>query len=464
MSNALQTQAQHQPAPPALIEGNTPLDFSDRQIPPELWSRVRAPIRTGLAVIGVFVFGAFAYAMVAPLAGAVMAPGLVRVEDNAKIIRHRDGGIVREILVNEGDQVQAGQVLMVFDDVPARANVDVTRSAYFGALAQRARFEAEREGAEQITLPQELGSQTENAAVLRLYNDQRALFETRRASLEGQLDILAKRVEQSQTRLDGLRAQLTATERQIELIEDELKGVQQLFDKSLVPRTRLLSLQRAAAELNGNRGNLIAEIARTEQGVGEAQLTISQLRQQRSAEVAEGLRDAQARIFDALPRMRAAEETLVQTRVRAPVAGYVHQLTQFTRDGVVQPGERLLNIVPSDAPLVLEARLKPDEALEVATGMRANVQLATFEARQLPPIPATVQRVSADRLQDPRTGEPYFNAEVAIDPAALKELGTRVRIYPGMSATVMIATSHRTVMDYILSPIKDSMRGALRER
>ncbi|EJW09723.1 type I secretion membrane fusion protein, HlyD family [Rhodovulum sp. PH10] len=441
-----------------------PLDFTDRSVPPELHARVQRPILLGVLVTLFFVVGGFVWACFAPLAGAVVAQGFVRVEDNRKTIKHRDGGIVRDILVEEGQEVSAGQTLMLLDDVIPRANVDVLRAGYRSALVQRARLEAERDDAASMSLPPELAEQANEPAVQALLRDQENLFASRQAALEGQLDVLSKRKEQLATRVKGLEAQLAATEEQAKFVDDELQGVLQLFDQGLVPKTRARALQRTAADLAGNKGATVAEIARTQQQMGETELQIVQLRQQRAAEVADGLRDVQNRISDALPRLRAAEETLAQTRVLAPVTGYVLNLTQFTRGGVVGAGERLLDIVPTDTPLVLEARVKPDEAYEVAPGMDANVKLSTYEARRLPMIPARVTKVSADRLQDQRTGEPYFTTELAIAPDTLRDLGQQVRVYPGMSATVMIGTGERTVMDYLMAPVRDSLRSALKER
>lgn len=447
-----------------LSEQVSPAEFYSTAVPPQMWKHLRTPITFGLGLILVFVVGGLAWAFMSPISGAVVAPGYVRVDQNRKVVKHRDGGIVREIFVREGEAVTAGQVLMQLDETTPRASVEVLRGAYEAALVQKARFVAERDEAPNLINPPELANFGDDAAIQSLVRDQAGLFMARKTAFARQIDVLTSRIEQLRTRIVGTRAQMGAVAQQKKYIDDELEGVAQLYDKALVTKTRMLVLRRTASELEGTRGAQVAEISRTEQAIGEAELEIAKLKQQRASEASEGLRDVQTRLFDTIPRLRAAEETLALTKVRAPATGYVLNLTQFTDGGVIAPGEQLMDIVPMDRPLVFEARLKPDEAYEVTAGMNARVQLATFESRQLPPIPATVTKVAADRLQDQKTGEAYFTTEVAIDKEAFDHLTKTVKIYPGMSATVMIGTGERTVMDYMMGPVRDSMRQALKER
>ncbi|KQO67604.1 hypothetical protein ASF22_20225 [Methylobacterium sp. Leaf87] len=444
----------------------TPIPHSadEAEILRALEARVKKPIVAGMAVVVVFVLGTFVWSAVASLHGAITTPGFLRVESSRKTIKHRDGGVVREILVKEGAVVKQGDVLIRMDDAQPRANAEILSSGLDGLLVQRARLYAERDGADSITLPKEIVARASEPDIAMMIRDQENLFKTRKASMESQFDVLRKRMDQSQTRLAGLDATIKSIESQSALIQDELVGVQSLYEKALVPKARVRQLERSAAELVGNRGAQISEVARTKELMSESEFQIASMRQTRYAEVAEALRDVQAKINDTLPRLHAARETLDMVEVRAPDDGYVLNLTQFTKNGVVTPGERLMDLVPTDAPLVVEAKLKPDEAYEVTQGMKAHIQLATYEARQLPPIPATVTKVSADRQQDQRTGEPYFTVELSIEPEALKDLVKHIRLYPGMSATAMIGTGERTVLDYVTSPVRDSLKGALKER
>ena len=434
------------------------------EVPEELMQRVQKPIRRGLFVLIVFGFGSFGWAAYAKISGAIVAPGFVRIEENRKVIKSRDGGIVREINVKEGETVAKGQILIRMDETAPRSQYEVMRNVLDGLLVQRARFQAERDGAESITLPPELESRRDTPQIQALMRDQNNLFESRRASLAGDLSVLSKRMDQLDTRITGITATLGSLDKQSALIKDELSGVEYLFSKSLVPKTRLLSLQRSAAEIEGNRGTQTSEITRTKESQLETQLQMRSVQQRREAEVNESLRDTQGKIAEVEPRLRAAEEALGLVEVKSPVDGYVLSLTQFTKDGVVTPGERLLDIVPTSTPLLVEAHVKPDEAYEVTRGMPALIQFSTHEARSLAPVAASVTNMSADRIQDPRTGDAYFTVEVSITPDVLKSLPSDIRIYPGMSATAMIGTGERSILAYLVNPVKDSLRGALKER
>lgn len=437
--------------------------YNDVPMSPALRRKVVRPALIGLVVIAVFVFGGIAWAATFSIAGAIVAPGYVKVETNRKNLRHRDGGIVRELHVQEGDKVEEDQVLMVLDDVLPRTQVEVFENQQLSLLAQRARFLAEADNAPEITFPPELLARKDQPAIAALMRDQVSLFEARRRALNGQYSVLRTRMDQLRTRIGGIKEQITSIEKQISLIDEELRGLNVLLDKELIPRTRVLAVQRAAAELEGQRGNLQAEVTRTEQTIGETELQLAYVGQQRSSEVAEGLRDVQLRLADVLPRLQAARGTLDLTIVKSPVAGYVLNLTQFTIGGVISPGERLADIVPLDNKLRIEARIRPDEVNNVKAGMSARIKLMAYAARSAPPLRAEVVTVSADRLQDPRTGEVYFTAELNMDPKGLADLEKLVQVMPGMPATVMIDTGDRTILSYLTSPVTDGLRQSLVE-
>lgn len=438
--------------------------YGDTPIPASLHRKVWRPALVGGAVIASFVVGGIAWAASFSIAGAIVAPSFVKVEANRKSVRHRDGGIVRQILVQEGDRVEENQTLFVMDDVLPRTQVEVFEGQHVSLLAQRARFVAEGEGLARIIFPSELTGRASEPQIAALMRDQNNLFATRQRAIEGQNEVLRQRIEQLKSRIGGIRGQIIAIERQSDLIAQELSDLTILLEKNLTPRTRVLAVQRAAAELEGQRGNLQAEVTRSEQAIGETELQIAGIRQQRSAEVAEGLRDSQLRLAEIVPRLQAARDTLGLTIVRSPVSGYVLNLTQFTQGGVIAPGERLADIVPADAALRIEARIKPDEVHSVRAGMSARVKLLAYAARSSPPIHAEVATVSADKLQDQRTGEVYFTAELVMAAKDLSELQTVLRIVPGMPAMAMIDTGERTILSYLTSPITDGLRHSLVER
>lgn len=438
--------------------------YGDLPISPGLRRSIWRPALIGLVVIAAFVVGGIAWAATFSIAGAIVAPSFVKVEANRKNIRHRDGGIVKELHVQEGDKVEEGQILMVLDDILPRTQVEVYESQQLSLLGQRARFLAEAQNTSEISFPPELLARQSEPAIAVIIRDQTNLFQTRRRALEGQYEVLRTRMEQLRTRIGGVQGQIKAVARQSSLIEEELRDLNILLEKNLTPRTRVLAMQRAAAELAGQEGNLQAEVTRSQQAIGETELQLAQLGQQRSAEVAEGLRDAQLRLADVTPRLQAARETAALTIVRSPVAGYVLNLTQFTIGGVISPGERIADVVPVDAALRIEARIRPDDVHSVKAGMAARVKLLAYAARNAPPVHAEVVTISADRLQDQRSGEPYFTAELSLTPKDLADLQTFVRVVPGMPAMAMIDTGERTILSYLTSPITDGLRQSLVER
>jgi HlyD family secretion protein len=424
----------------------------------QIWS----PIRTGGVVIAIFVVGLFIWAAFSSIAGGVPAPGVVAVQNNRKTVQHLDGGIVREIRVREGDRVAQGQVLVVFDDTQARASVEVMRNQYDSVLAERARLEAELTGARAITWPAELLARRTDPRVVALIRDQESLFRASLSVYESQVGVLGQRAEQYRSRLDGLNAQIASLNEQSKFIDEELTGVASLAERGFAPRSRVLALQRSASALTGDRGARTAEVAGVREAIGESQIQLAQLRQQRTTTAAEALREVQVRIADVTPRLRAAEEVLARTSVRSPATGYVLGLTQFTEGGVAAAGSRLLDIVPADAPLVIRVRVRPDHIDEVRRGMTAQVRLTAFSARQTPSLNGTVVNVSADQLV-PQEGPAYFEAELVIDPAELRKLPPEAVLAPGMPAQALIVTGERSVLSYMISPLTDTLRDSLHE-
>lgn len=453
-----------QPVPPAEVGPASFDPVGDAAAGEIVRLRLRRPILLGTAVVLILVLGLLVWAALAPIAGAVVAPGVVRVENNSKTLRHREGGIVRRILVREGQRVQAGQVLMRFDPVQSQASVDVFQAAYDSAQATIARFQAEASGANDIRFPPELLARQSDPNVAALVASQRGLFLTRTALYRSQATVLAEQARQLETQIAGLRAQAASADSQSSLVGEELQGIRELERQGYAPKSRLLALERSAAGIKGQRGSITADIARARQAIGEIRLQIAQLADRRQTEAAEGLRQAQDKLTEAAPKLRATASSLRETVVRAPVAGYVFNLTQFTEGGVAGPGEQLMQIVPSAAPLIITARVPPNEISDVRSGLPAKVTLTAYNTRTTPQVDGTVTLVSADAEQDEKTGQTFYTAQVRVEPAALAAAGPNVRLSPGMPATVSIVTGSRTVLDYILAPFIDSMRTALRER
>lgn len=442
----------------------TKLTFAPSGDPPRRVSdSARGTIVAGMLILALFFGGFGTWAALAPLDSAVIALGVVKVEGNRKTVKHLDGGIVKELWVKEGDWVEKGQVLVRLDDSDARAKVDIFSGQYDSLKALESRLLAERDGLDTIRFPDFLLDRGGDANVVEILAGQINVFETRRASLAGQIAVLQQRIAQLQTQISGFKAQKRSQDRQLELIREELAGTRQMYEKGWSPKTRVLALERKAASLEGESGELIADIARVRQAIGEAKLQIAQLQKERLAEATRELRDVQTRLGEVEPRLRWAEETLSRTELAAPEAGYVLGLTAFTVGGVIASGERVLDIVPADSVLIIEARIQPSDIDDVYAGMSAEVQLTAYKRRVVPTVDGVLTWVSADRLTDDRSGEAYYVAYVEIDPESLAEAG-EIRLYPGMPAQVMIATGARTALDYLLGPLTSGFDRAFREQ
>jgi len=442
----------------------TELTYAPSGDPPRRVSdSARGTIIAGMSILAVFFGGFGTWAALAPLDSAVIALGVVKVEGNRKTVKHLDGGIVKELLVKEGDRVEKGQVLIRLDETDARARIDIFSGQYDSLKALESRLLAERDGLDTIRFPDFLLDRAGDDNVFEMLAGQINVFETRRASLAGQIAVLQQRIAQLRTQIGGFQAQKRSQERQLELIREELAGTRELHEKGYAPKTRVLALERKAASIEGESGELIADIARTRQAIGEAKLQIAQLQKERLAEATTELRDVQTRLGEVEPRLGWAKEMLSRTELAAPEAGYVLGLTAFTVGGVIAPGERVLDIVPADNTLIIEARIQPSDIDDVYAGMPAEVQLTAYKRRVVPTVDGVLTWVSADRLTDDRSGEAYYVAYVEIDPESLAEVG-EIRLYPGMPAQVMIATGARTAFDYLIGPLTSSFDRAFREQ
>ncbi len=432
--------------------------------------RLRRPMMMGLFVVLFLVFGLLLWAFVSPIKGAVIAPAQVQVEGNTKVIKHREGGVIRQIYVREGQFVRAGQVLLQLDPLQAQAGVDVWQAQYQTALADIARLQSQQAGSLEIQFPQELIARQSDPQVGALLAGERALHLSTMMLYSSQVSALKTQAQQLGTQIQGLRAQMASVDMQSGSIADELSGVRELNRLGYAPKTRVNALDRSAAQLKGQKGSTLADIARAQQAIGGIQIQLAQLEAKRQGDAATGIRQAQDKLAEAAPKLRANTQALFQTAVRAPVDGYVFNLTQFTEGGVAGPGERLVDIVPTGSPLVLNAKVKPNDIAEVHVGMPARVTLTAFNPRTTPPIDGVVTVVSADATTEDPTmpgiqgREPYYAVQIKVDPAQIARIGHGVRMTPGMQASVSIITGSRTIMDYLLGPMTDAMHTALREK
>jgi HlyD family type I secretion membrane fusion protein len=419
-------------------------------------------ILAGLLVAALSFGGFGTWAALAPLSSAVIASGHVRVDSHRKTVQHLEGGIIREILVREGDEVPTGAVLLRLDDTQSGATLDLLRGQHDALKALEARLEAERDGRAAVAFPPTLDARRGDPRVAAILSGQETIFASRRGALDSQFDILRQRVEQLRAEIGGYRAQVASLTAQAGLIQSELKSVEELVALGFERRPRLLALQREAASLAGNRGQQLGLIAKAEQSIGEADMQRASLVSTRANEVATELRDAQTKLVDIEERLRAALHVQGRTEILTPQAGRIVNLRHFTAGGVLRAGEAIVDLVPLEDKLVIEARIQPLDIDSVHQGLPAEIRLSAFRQRRTPMLQGTVTHVSADSLTDERSGVGYYVAQVEIgaDQMARTE---GIKLYPGMPVEVMIVTGARTALDYFFEPVRDSFRRAFRE-
>lgn len=421
----------------------------------------RAAIRVG-AVVVLVAFGGFgAWAALARLESAAIAHGEVKVESYRKTVQHREGGIVRRILVAEGDRVAAGQPVVLLDDTSLRARWRQLHDQYLDALADKARLLAERDQAPAIDFSI-LAAEGAGSHVAEVERAQTALLAARRALLAGQAAVIGKRLGQLDREAEAVVAEQVAKDRQIDLIRDEAGVVAELVRKGLGLRPRLLALQRDEARLVGERNDSVAQVARIRQQQAAAELEIANIRTKRLDQVADDLRHEDTILRDLQQQLVAARDVLSRTVVRAPQDGVVVGLRVHTPGGVLAPGEAIMDVVPGDDQLVVEAQVKPEDVDRVHPGRPAQVRLHTFMAGLTPPALGRVVRVSPDLIRDDHANTSYYLARVVLDPASLRRLPGPLS--PGMQADVLIATGARTPLEYLVEPLSRSMAVAFRER
>lgn len=417
----------------------------------------------GTALVVLLVCGLGGWAAWASINGAVIANATVVVESYSKKVQHVEGGIVSEIHVRDGDRVKAGALLLRLDQTEHRAELAIVDARLNELLASEARLKAERDEAETIQFPEELARGASVTGIETILAGQQKLFAARARERQGKKEQLRERIGQFEEEISGLQAQKAALEQQIKLISEELEGVLILRKKELVPTTRWLALQREASKLDGERGSLIAQIARTKGQIGETELSIIQVDQEARTEVLTDLREVQTNLAEYLERRSAARTKLRRTEVFAPQAGIVHQLMVHTIGGVIAAGEPVMLIVPERDSLVLEAQVAPSDIAQVKEGQRAVVRFASFDQRTTPELNGEVINVSADLTRASAETPPYYTARVALTKDELQRLGGK-RLKPGMPAEVFIQTGARTALSYLLKPLSDQIARTFRER
>jgi HlyD family secretion protein len=424
---------------------------------------IRRHVYFGLLIIMIMGGGVGGWASTVRLSGALIAPGSVVVESNVKRVQHPTGGIVGELFVREGDRVRQGDILVRLDDTITRTSLAIVTKGLDELAARRARLEAERDGGDKLVFPAPLVARSGNAEVRAILDGERKLFDLRRNARAGQTEQLRQRVDQLKDEIRGLQAQKEAKEEEIQLVNREREGVLELRTRNLVPVTKLTDLDRQAARLRGEVGQLVAQTAQVEGKISETELQILQIGRDLSSEVARETREIDGKIGEFVERKTAAEDQLKRVDIRAPQDGAVFQSTIHTVGGVINAGETVMLIVPDADALTVEAKVNPQDIDQVQVGQPALLRLSALNQRTTPEIKGYVSRISADITTDQRTGSSYFTVRIAMPSSEVTQLGD-VRIVPGMPVEAFVLTGERTMMSYLVKPLSDHLMRMFREK
>ena len=420
-------------------------------------------LRTGLRVLIVAIVLAGGWTALVPLAAAVVVPGSLVVQSNVKTIQHPTGGVVAQIAAKNGMRVANGDLLVRLDATQAQASLQVISKQLDEFRARISRLVAERDGLPRPEVPTEMAKRLDESAVKDLLASEEMLFKARKNARDSQKDLLQSRVSQLGEEIGGLDAQVVSKAKQLELITGELTGVQDLYDKRLVPLTRLTTLQRESARIEGERGQLISAIAETKSKIGEAQLQIVRLEQDFRTDVVKELGETQGKEAELVQRGVAARDLLDRIDIRAPTSGIIHQLSAHTIGGVIRAGDSIMEIVPDSDDLQIEARLQPNDIDQVRIGQQSFVRFSAFNQRTTPQLVGSVSYVSADITRDQQSNASYFTVRVTLSEDERRRLAG-LQLVSGMPAEVFMQTGSRTMMSYLFKPITDQLRRAFVER
>jgi HlyD family secretion protein len=424
---------------------------------------IRLHLIIGLAIVVVLAGGLGGWASTAEISGALIAPGQIVVESNVKKVQHPTGGVVGEVLARDGDLVKAGQVVVRLDDTVTKANLAIVTKNLDGLWARAARLQAEQQGLDKIVFPKSLLDRADDPDVKTIIASESKLFEVRVNGRIGQKAQLHERITQLNEEIAGLTAQETAKNQEIALVEKELTGVRQLYDQHLVQLTRLTTLERDAARLNGERAQYVASRAQAKGKITETELQIIQVDKDMVSDVSKDLRETNDKIGEYVERKVTAEDQLRRTDIRAPQDGMVLQSTVHTVGGVITAGDAIMTIVPQTDDLRAEAKVNPQDIDKLQIGQKTLLRLSAFNQRTTPELNGVVTRVSPDVTTDQRTGQSYYTIRVSMPPEEIARLGD-ARLIPGMPVEAFVQTGDRTLMSYLIKPLSDQLMRAFREK
>jgi len=440
---------------PSLVAA--PRDLEDEGEP-----SLRRIVGVALVTIVTFFGGLTGWSLLARLDSAANAEGIIVVDSHRKTVQHLEGGILRTLLVREGEVVHAGQPLALLDTTQSEAQLGQLTSQQVTLQARISRLRAEQKDGRIIDFPADFLARRQEAIVGEAIDAQQRLFDARWRAYDSSVAIVNKRILQFREQITASQSQAAAVAKRLALVEDELQTVSYLLNLGYEKRSRLLGLQRDAEELNGQAGQLKGALGQAQQSIAGSQMEIINLADSRQAEVAKDLEDTRAQDADLADRIRAARDVLARREILSPQDGVVTDVRLVTPGGVIGPGQPLMDIVPVDDPLIVEARVRPEDIDVVHPGLPAQVHLSAFKRTTTPLIGGEVTYVSADMLSDPRDGQKYFLARITPSADDLAHFH-RLTLSPGMPADVLIVTGRRRAIEYFIEPLRQRMRHAFLE-
>lgn len=430
--------------------------FEDRPI-------AKKPARLGLMVLGIFAGLFVLFALFLPIESASVAQGFVVVESSRKTVQHLEGGIVKKLNVSEGTFVKKGDILVELSDTQARASYDLLHQQAMTLLGNEARLLAMVTNANEIKWPDDFKKYADQEVVKKIMYLQTNLFISDTNSLKGQIEILESKIKQSKDEINALQEQIGSKKQQLGFIEEEIKAVSYLEQRKLIEKPRLWSLQREQARLRGDIATAEQDIAKANEGIGETRQRIITIKDSTQKDNLKELNDIQSKLTEILERRKNAKDIFDRTYIRSTQAGTVVNLQQHTLGGVIRPGEPILDIVPKQDELIVEAHINPIDIAFVHVGLTAKIQLIALNQRITPSVEGTVMTVSADTLQNQQTGQRYYSVRIKVDKDQLNNIKNAV-LYPGMPVNVLIVTGKRSLFYYMISPLLDGFKKAFRER
>ncbi|OSQ29854.1 HlyD family type I secretion periplasmic adaptor subunit [Thalassospira sp. MCCC 1A03138] len=422
---------------------------------------LRKPIMAGIIVIAVGFGGFFSWAFTAELDSAAVASGSIIVDSRKKVVNHFEGGILKKLLVEEGDRVKAGQTLMLLDGTRSESELGQLRGERYGLIAKLARLRAEQSGRGEIDFPQQILN-AEQDYVADILLDEKRLFGKRNEVYDAKRNAQAKQIEQFDAEARALESQINARTRQEKLVAEQLKGIRQLAEKGFATRTQLVEIENNWSDLVGDMGEFKAQKAAAEQQKAEAEINLASIEMEWQSDIATEIQEAQLALNDVTQRIRASEDVLNRREVKAPQDGIVANIQIRTPGGVISPAEPIMDIIPENEPLLIEAMINRQDIDSVHVGSKAQIKLTAYSQRRLAPLDGEVRYVAADQTVDEKRDSSYYIVRAAINPDALAKRDD-IEIRPGMPADILILKSPRRAIDYLIDPITESMSRAFRE-